>query len=118
MKRLKSNIDLLKVLKKAKPCLRKAILHSADDEFIRSLLECILNVMNGNVPISKAYRRKLIPFKKSIRRLINRKEPLKNKRKILVQKGGFLGVLLSSLLSGLVGNLLSGSSSSNSSASA
>lgn len=106
MKRLKSNKHILHVLRNTTPKVRKAILQSADDDLIKALVECVINTLNGNHKINTSTKTKLCKYKNCFRQLANPKVSLKKKRKIFIQKGGFLGVLLSTLLSGLVGSLL------------
>jgi len=49
-------------------------------------------------------------YKSRLRALVNPKVSLKNKRKLLIQKGGFIVPLLTSILSGLIGALINNSS--------
>ncbi len=51
---IKKHIKLLKFLKKAKPDERKVLLQTAENSLIFCLCECIKNVLNGNVNLSKA----------------------------------------------------------------
>jgi len=48
MNRLNSQLNILHVLKDAKPQVRRALLLSADDELIKALLECAINTLDGN----------------------------------------------------------------------
>jgi hypothetical protein len=48
MKRLKSQIYFLHVLKDAKPQARSALLASVDNELIKAIVECATNTLNGN----------------------------------------------------------------------
>ena len=52
-KRLAKNLDMLKILKTAKPQQRKLILQSANNDLIYCLCECIQNLLHGNVKISQ-----------------------------------------------------------------
>lgn len=106
MKRLKSNKHLLHALKVAKPKLRNAIIKAADDDFIKALCECCMNVLNGNHKVTPALRKKLSKHRVALRVLSNRKNALRKKRKLLLQKGGFLPMLLGSILSGVLGSLI------------
>lgn len=108
-KRLKKHYDILKVLRDGNTPLRKGILREADKDLITTLSECALNVLHKNQPVSAHCKRKLAVYKRELRRLAsqNHKVGWKRKRKMLVQRGGFLGVLLSSLLSGLIAKMLS-----------
>jgi hypothetical protein len=47
MKRMMSHLHFLQVLKGAKPESRRALLASADD-LIKAIVECAINVLNGN----------------------------------------------------------------------
>lgn len=106
MKKLRKCKHLLYVLKSANPNLRKAILKNAPKHVIDALSEICLNTVVGNVKISPKIKAKLSKYRKVLRDLSDKRTTLAKKRKLLVQKGGFLGIILSTLLSGLVGSLL------------
>ena len=108
--RIKRNFDALRVLKKASPKLRKAILLNSKSELILALCEIISNVLAGTVKLSATQKKKLSGHKSKLRRLANKRVPIKEKREILLQKGGFLAALLPpalSLLATIVGNAVS-----------
>lgn len=97
--RLRKNHDFLKLLLKCTPAQRKAILKVADEALVRTICECILNVLKETVPVSKPAKRKLLAHKKSLIALAEKSTPLRKKKKILVQQGGnFLGLLLPPVL--------------------
>jgi len=100
--------DLLKVLAKAKPSLRKAILREADKALIYSICEICDNTLSGNVTLKENDKQKLKKHKKILRQLASREGSWKNKKK-QVQKGGALIPLLLSLLAPTVGKLIFGS---------
>ena len=52
MKRIKSNYNALQVLKTADPKLRKAILANCKSELVKTLSECSLNLLRGNVKLT------------------------------------------------------------------
>jgi hypothetical protein len=106
MKRLKANNHTLHVLKDSNPCVRKAILKGGSDDLIKTLCEICLNVLNGNVKISKKCKTVLNKNKNTLRYLATSHQPISKKRKILVQKGGFLPIILEGILSGLAGKVL------------
>lgn len=106
MKRLMANKHILHVLKNCNPQLRKALLKASGPEVIKTLCEISLNTLNGNNKITKDCKRKLKKYKKELRSLACPKLKLTSKRKILVQKGGFLPVLIGSVLSGLIGQII------------
>ena len=106
MERLRKNASTLKLLHKAKPSLRKAILTKTSPELIRCIYDCALNVLHRNIAITPHCKRKLSRHKTSLRKLTDKKVSLNTKRKIL-QQGGFLLLILSALAP-LVGKILGG----------
>ena len=105
MNRLKSQLHFLHVLKDAKPQARRALLASAD-ELIKAIVECAINTLNGNHKLTIDEKSKLKEYKNRLRALVNPKISFKSKRKLLVQKGGFIVPLLPSVLSGVIGSLI------------
>jgi len=97
MNRLKSQLHFLHVLKDAKPQARRALLASADDELIKAIVECAINTLNGNHKLTIDEKGKLKKYKNHVRALVNSKISSKCKRKLLVQKGGFIFPLLASV---------------------
>ena len=98
--RLRKNHYFLKLLAKCNLVQRKAILKVADDALMRTICECVLNVLKETVPVSKAAIRKLLVHKKSFIALAEKRTPLYKEKKIFVQHGGnFLSVLLPPVLS-------------------
>lgn len=97
--RLRKNHDFLKLLVKCTPAQRKAILKVADDALVKTICECVLNVLEQTVPVSKPAKRKLLAHKKALIALAKKNTPLEKKKKLLVQEGGnFLSVLLPPVL--------------------
>lgn len=94
---------LLYSVKEAKPKLRAAILKNSDDDFIKVLHEIAHNTLSNNVPLTVKQKHDLTKYKTCIRKLACPKRTLVQKRKQLVQKGGFLVGLLGSLLSSMIG---------------
>ena len=74
--RLRKNHDFLKLLAKCTPAQRKAILKVADDSLVRSICECVLNVLKETVPVSKSIKRKLLAHKKKLVTLVEKSTPL------------------------------------------
>jgi hypothetical protein len=99
--RLVKNKEFLVLLSKSKPKLRKALLSGCNKESIYSIIECILNVCNGNVHINSDEFNKLKPYNKTFKKLIDRKVDLNQKKNIIIQKGGFLEVLIPAIISGI-----------------
>ena|SRR5215469_12920445 len=98
MKRIKSNYSALELLKKAKPKLRKAILLNCGSDLLKCVGECALNVLRGTVKLTKCSKRKLRKHRGLLRKIADRGVSINKKRKIIVQRGGFLLPLLSAVL--------------------
>jgi hypothetical protein len=107
---LKSQLHFLHVIKDAKPQARRALLLSASDELIKAIVECAINTLNGNHKLSKDEKSRLKRYKNRLRELVNPKISFKCKRKLLIQKGGFIVPLLTTILSGVIGSLISSNS--------
>lgn len=108
--RLHLHKPMLQVLANASPKMRKAILHHADKALIQTLSECVLNVSKGNVNMSECVKKKLKKYKHKFRSILNPKTRWNRKKRIFVQHGGFLSVLLptlASIIPGLVSHFLS-----------
>jgi hypothetical protein len=100
MNRLKKNKQLLELTAISKKKLRDSIIKGGDREFIYSICECVLNVMNGNVKINNHTFNKLKVYKNTFKKLL-KKSKLKDKKKILIQKGGFLQYLIPAVITGI-----------------
>ena len=81
--RLRKNHDFLKLLVKCTPAQCKAILKVADDALVRTICECILNVLKETVPVSKPAKRRLLAHKKSLIALAEKSTPIEKKKKNL-----------------------------------
>ena len=92
-----STLKHLKLLNKTKK--KSAFLKKCPNTVIKGVCECALNLLKGNISITKRQKNKLIPYKRVLRRLGEKKVPLFKKRRFLVQKGGFLSVLIPAAIS-------------------
>jgi len=105
--RLRKTRPLLKLLVKSTPKRRKTILQAGGRDIIYSLCECCKNVLNGNVNLTPAQKKRLAKYKSPMRQLADRRVNLASKQRILSQQGGFIGPLLGVLgpiLGGLLGS--------------
>jgi hypothetical protein len=93
-------------LRTANPKLRKAILKHVNPDVIKTLCEISYNTLNGNNKICSKTKKTLAGYKRHLRTLSSSKHSVSAKRKILMQKGGFVPALIGSVLSGLLGAYL------------
>jgi len=97
----KASKHLLYVLKEADNRLRKAIISNSNSDIV-------LNTLQGIHKVTKSHLNK-IKIKKNKNALLYPscpKRTLNSKRKVLIQKGGRLPTLITSLLSGIFGKFL------------
>jgi hypothetical protein len=98
---------LLSALRKFKQMKNKNnFLKSCNTEFIHGVCECIRNLLKGRIPIKSNHLKCLTRHKQTLRKLALKKTSLVTRKKIM-QKGGFLGALITPLITGLA-SLLGG----------
>jgi len=107
MKRVKSNYHNLHELRTAEPKLRKAIISNCNKELVNSILECILNVLNGNVKLTGRNTRKLRKNKVTLRNVADKRVSLSTTKKLVVQRRGFLFSLISAVLPAIASLIVS-----------
>ena len=105
--RIISHLPKLKSLVKSTPRKRRELLEKANLQFIKSIVECVKNVMSGNVQLKKKCKEKLKKYKSILRKIFNSEKKLKVKKEIIVQNGGaFLPALLAPVITILAERLL------------
>ena len=97
--RIKRNWDWLKVIKQATPTQRKAILATASDDLILAICEIADNVLDGPIKLSPKQKSSLNKYKNALRDTADKKVSKTKKKNILIQKGGFLPIVLGPALS-------------------
>ncbi len=105
MKRIKQNKELIYLLSKSPRNFQRAILKHSDDEIIHVLVEIVLNALRGNCCIEGDTKCQLKKYKTTMRKLICPFTPIQDKRKLLIQSGGFLSILLPTLISGVLSHI-------------
>ena len=103
--KLRKYVKHLQCLKIAPPALSKVIIKSADRGLVNCLCEVGLNVLRGNVPITPDQKRKLGRHKRELRSIAKKGLSIQRKKRIL-QKGGFLPALLGPIAKILGGIIL------------
>lgn len=106
MKRLRENIHLLNVLKNAKPKFRNIILKNCDPSVIKLFSELAYNVLNSNIPINSECKSRLRCHKRKLR-LLRKKNISIRKKRIILQRGGFLVSVLLPILTSVAASLIS-----------
>lgn len=108
MQKLKTHQYLLQTFLQSNLKLRKAILNNCNSDFIKTILEIILNTLKGNLKLKKNCKSKLKKHKKILRHLIySKRTGIPYKRSILVQRGSsFIPIILSALVSSVIGKFL------------
>jgi len=97
--RVKKYLPVLKQLSKLSDRVQREYIRKSDKEFIDYVSECA-----KNVPLTSHQKTNLRRRKNDLRALSSKKTSLRQKRTIL-QKGGFLSVLLPPLM-GILSSLL------------
>jgi hypothetical protein len=96
---------LLEELSNKNSKYRITILKKADPKLILAICEVIYNILEGNVPLNRSEKEILSKDKKILRKLVE-KNKITYKKKLLIQKGGFiLPLLLPAALSAIASAL-------------
>ena len=94
-KRLQDNQPFLQLLARSSAKRRKALVKQATKEELAALFEICFNILRGNLPLSTHMHKKLERERQTLRTLADKKISLKRKKKVINQKGGFLGTVAS-----------------------
>lgn len=101
------HMHLLNVLARAKPSERKELLKKSNFGLIKSIVECIENVLNGNVKLDRTHMKKLKRYKSQLRRIYSSGKKWSSKKKVIIQTGGgFLPTLLIPVITAIASRLL------------
>lgn len=99
MASVKKHLPTLKLIQTAKPKIRKSILSHCDQDFIKTILECIQNTLNGDIKLTTDETNKLKKYKQVLRKILHTPCNLKKKRSLIIQNGGaFLRTLLNPIV--------------------
>ena len=95
---VRKNCSLMKLLASSPPKRRREILKLAPKELIHSFSEGALNVLNGNVKLSKHKKTCLKRYRTNVYNLASRKTSLTKKKKVLMSGGAFFPLLASIII--------------------
>jgi len=104
--RVQHLLAALKLFKKMSTKDKNKYLQSCNKEFIHGVCECVRSLLKGHIPLNTSQLKCLTRHKQKLRKLALKSTTLSKRKKIL-QKGGFLGTLISPLVTGLA-SLLGG----------
>jgi hypothetical protein len=108
MLKLKHHFKELRSICRCKGKRRKLILQRASGDLIRTVAQVAKNAIKGNIPLTSRQKQRLRRHKKTLRALSVNRSSIKNKRKLLIQKGGaLLPLLLGPILSAVAGSIFS-----------
>lgn len=93
----------LKLIKKCPKALRKQLLEKLPLRSVKAICECSLNVLKGNIPLTSQQKKSLSHYKSTIRKVGSKKGALFQKKRLIIQNGGFLNILIPAALSVLTG---------------
>jgi hypothetical protein len=101
-------MEKLKIISKIKDSrLRKKILSElADDCIYKALHEIAINTVNKKVPLSTDVKKSLKKYKSHIQELTKRTSNRSKRKRLVVQSGGFLPLLIPAVAS-VLGSVLS-----------
>lgn len=100
------NTCLLKTLCYLTKNQRAAFLRTADDKLVKCIQECVFNTLKGNVPLARSEKERLAKHKTVLRRVAAKRGNWKVKRKLLVQRGGFLPYLIAPILGAVLSRII------------
>ncbi len=92
-KRLQNNQPFLHLLSRSSAKRRKALVKQATKDELAALFEICFNILRGNLPLNSYMKKKLKKERHTIRTLADKKVPNHKKKKVVQQKGGFLGTI-------------------------
>ena len=105
-KRITKSLELIKALNHCNGIGKKQLLKTAQPEVVNAICDCIHNVLQGNVLLSKHHKSKLKAKKDILRNLVDRKNKVPIRKKLLIQHGsGFLSSILGPVIKVISGVL-------------
>lgn len=100
-----AQVPVLRQLCRCKKKVQKQILQQGGKPLQVCLRECALNVIKGNVPLSKKHFTQLKKHKKQLREL-SKKNTSQKRRLQIEQRGGFLASLLLPIVGSIAGAVI------------
>ncbi|KFM82188.1 hypothetical protein X975_00679, partial [Stegodyphus mimosarum] len=98
-------LEQLKLISKSK--FSSDLLCKCPNSVMKTVCECALNLLRGHLSVSSKRKAQLASYKRSLRKLSNKKVPLYKKRGLVEKGEGFLSVLLPATIS-VISSLIHG----------
>jgi hypothetical protein len=95
---VRKNCSLMKLLARSPPKRRREIIKLAPKELVHSFSEGALNVLKGNIRLSKKKQASLKRYKTNVYNLASRKTSLAKKKQVLMSGGAFFPLLASIII--------------------
>lgn len=103
----KTHLADLKLIEKCPKTLRKQLLRKLPIRAVKTICECCHNVLKGNIPLTPKQKKELSKHKTVLRKIASKKGALYVKKKLIVQRGGFLNILIPAAV-GAISSLING----------
>ena len=94
---IKKNKYLLRILAEGDPKMTKYIIHGADRPLIHCFVDCVHNILEGNILLGLKEKKRLGKYKENLRAL-RKKNTSDSKNKQILPEGRFLPALLAPTL--------------------
>ena len=93
---IKKNEYMLTILAEGDPKMTKYIIRGADRPLIHCFVNCDHNILEGNTPLGLKEKKRLEKYKEELQALT--KKNTSDRKKKILQEGGFLPTLLAPIL--------------------
>lgn len=90
----KTHLSDLRLIEKCPKTLRKQLLKKLPIRAVKTICECCHNLLKGNIPLTPKQKKELVKHKTVLRKIAAKKGALYVKKKLIVQRGGFLNILI------------------------
>ena len=94
---LKCALELNQLINETDPIKRSELLKQVQDCVIDAISEIAKNCLSGNIPLSEEDFIKLSKYQ-NLLRIISKPSPVEKRRKLIIQKGGFIDSLVPAAL--------------------
>ena len=104
-KKVKKTFEKVRILSLATPRARKQLIQKGGKEVVNCVSECCHNILKGNVPLTEEQKTRLFKHKNKLRSVADKKVGLQ-KKKVIIQTGGFPLAAILAPVASVLGSLL------------